>query len=111
MTRRCNNQPEKSCCGVGEGKGSSGGLGDRIGGGGSKVSSGGGNSDGAGCGSKVGGGRPIRFRTYAGIKGKPRFDVVVLSIRRRRPCPPEQCTQEGEEIGVKMLMGLLKTDK
>jgi hypothetical protein len=42
-----------------------------TGGGDSKVGGGGSNNDGAGCGSEVGGGRPISFRTYAGIKGKP----------------------------------------
>jgi hypothetical protein len=34
-------------------------------------------------------GRPIHFRIYAGIKGKPQFDVVVLSIHHCRPRPPE----------------------
>ncbi len=29
------------------------------------------------------------FRTYAGIKGKPQFDVIVLSICHCWPHPPE----------------------
>jgi hypothetical protein len=78
MTRWCNNQPEKRCCGIGEGKGSGGSLGDRGGSGSGEVGGGGSNSDGAGCGIKANGGIDL-YISGRMLGSKENLDLMLSS--------------------------------